>query len=176
MDCNLSSCAHLLARARGWAYTFACLNVTTYCNSFSQTEGVWINETCLKAKIKASVWKTIRKTQYNSYEEAFSILLQTQMVHLEVSFIIYSSLSTPPYFCSTFCGNFWKVRENIPVFEKDSQRLFKIIFPSLYSFSSASSHNSLFTDPLFSLQSPMSVGDKKRKENAGDLLTADAMG
>ena len=39
-----------------------CLNVTTYCNSFSQTEEVWIIETCLKAKIKASAWKTNRKT------------------------------------------------------------------------------------------------------------------
>ena len=34
----------------------------TYCNSFSQTEEVWINETCLKAEIKTSAWKTIRKT------------------------------------------------------------------------------------------------------------------
>ena len=58
----------LLARAWGWPYAFACLNVTTYCNSFSQTEEVWINETCLKAKIKASAWKTIRKTQYDNYE------------------------------------------------------------------------------------------------------------
>ena len=24
---------------------------------------------CLKAKIKASAWKTIRKTQYDSYED-----------------------------------------------------------------------------------------------------------
>ena len=40
----------------------------TYCNSFSPTEEVWINETCLKAKIEASAWKTIRKTQYDSYE------------------------------------------------------------------------------------------------------------
>ena len=38
-------------------------------NSFSQTEEVWINETCLKAKIKASAWKTIRKTQYDNYED-----------------------------------------------------------------------------------------------------------
>ena len=28
----------------------------------------------------------------------FSILLQTQMVHSQVYFIIYSALSTPPYF------------------------------------------------------------------------------
>ena len=69
----LSSCARLLARAWGWAYTFACLNVTTYCNSFSQTEEVWINETCLKAKIKASAWKTIRKTQYSCYENYFQV-------------------------------------------------------------------------------------------------------
>ena len=40
----------------------------TNSNSFSQTEEVWINETCLKAKIKASAWKTIRKTQYSCYE------------------------------------------------------------------------------------------------------------
>ena len=38
-------------------------------NSFSQTEEVWINETCLKAEIKASAWKTIRKTQYDNYED-----------------------------------------------------------------------------------------------------------
>ena len=69
----LSSCARLLARAWGLAYTFACLNVTTYCNSFSQTEEVWINETCLKAKIKASAWKTIRKTQYSCYENYFQV-------------------------------------------------------------------------------------------------------
>ena len=43
------------------------------CNSFSQTEEVWINETCLKAKTKASAWKTIRKTQYNSYEDYFQV-------------------------------------------------------------------------------------------------------
>ena len=42
------------------------------CNSFSQTEEVWINQTCLKAKIKASAWKTIRKTQYSSYEDYFN--------------------------------------------------------------------------------------------------------
>ena len=69
----LSSCGRLLARAWGWAYTFACLNVTTYCNSFSQTEEVWINETCLKAKIKASAWKTIRKTQYSCYKNYFQV-------------------------------------------------------------------------------------------------------
>ena len=48
-------------------------DVTTYWNSFSQTEEVWINETCLKAKIKASAWKTIRKTQYDNYEDQFII-------------------------------------------------------------------------------------------------------
>ena len=41
--------------------------------SFSQTEEVWINETCLKAKIKASAWKTIRKTQYDNYEDYFQV-------------------------------------------------------------------------------------------------------
>ena len=30
-----------------------------------------------------------------------------------------------------FCGNFWKARKNIPVFENDSPQLFKIIFQSL---------------------------------------------
>ena len=54
-------------------HAFACLNVTTYWNSFSQTEEVWINETCLKAKIKASAWKTIRKTEYDNYEDQFII-------------------------------------------------------------------------------------------------------
>ena len=49
------------------------LHVTTYCNSFSQTEEVWINETCLKAKVKASAWKTIRKTQYSCYENYFQV-------------------------------------------------------------------------------------------------------
>ena len=47
---------------------------------------------------------------------AFSILPRTQPVHSEVSFIIYSALSTPPYFCCTFCGHFWRARKNIPVF------------------------------------------------------------
>ena len=42
-------------------------------NCFSQTEEVWINETCLKAKIKASAWKTIRKTQYDNYEDYFQV-------------------------------------------------------------------------------------------------------
>ena len=41
--------------------------------SFSQTEEVWINETCLKAKIKASAWKTIRKTQYDNHEDYFQV-------------------------------------------------------------------------------------------------------
>ena len=49
------------------------LHITTYCNSFSQTEEVWINETCLKAKVKASAWKTIRKTQYSCYENYFQV-------------------------------------------------------------------------------------------------------
>lgn len=62
-----------LARAWEWEYAFACLNVSTYCNSFSQTEKVWRNETCLKAKIKASAWKTIRKTWYSSYENHFQV-------------------------------------------------------------------------------------------------------
>ena len=38
-----------------------------------KTEEVWINETCLKAKIKASAWKTIRKTQYDNYEDYFQV-------------------------------------------------------------------------------------------------------
>ena len=48
---------------------------------------------------------------------AFSILLRTGTVGSEVSFIIYSAPSTPPYLCCTFCGNFCKARKNIPVFE-----------------------------------------------------------
>ena len=40
---------------------------------FSQTEEVWINEACRKAKIKASAWKTIRKTQYDDYEDYFQV-------------------------------------------------------------------------------------------------------
>ena len=63
--------AHPQAYTR--AYTFACLNVTTYYNSFSQTEGVWINETSLKAKIKASAWQIIRKTQYSCYDNYFQV-------------------------------------------------------------------------------------------------------
>ena len=47
--------------------------MNNHMNSFSQTEEVWINETCLKAKIKASAWKTIRKTQYSCYENYFQV-------------------------------------------------------------------------------------------------------
>ena len=63
--------AHPQAYTR--AYTFACLSVTTYCNSVSQTEEVWINETCLKAKIKASAWQIIRKTQCSCYDNYFQV-------------------------------------------------------------------------------------------------------
>ena len=37
------------------------------------------------------------------------------------------------FFC-TFCENFWTARKNIPVFKNNSQRLFKIIFQSLFNF------------------------------------------
>ena len=47
------------------------VTIRCYCNSFSQTEEVWINKTCLKAKIKASTWKTIRRTQYSFYENYY---------------------------------------------------------------------------------------------------------
>ena len=79
-----------------------------------------------------------------------SILLRTRTVHPEVSFITYSALSAPPYFCCTFCGNFWKVRKNIPVFENDSRRLLKSIIISTGSFHRQ--HNGV------------GVGEKKRKE------------
>ena len=55
-------------------WTILSRNVKKFClreeyKGVSQTEEVWINETCLKAKIKASAWKTIRKTQYDNYED-----------------------------------------------------------------------------------------------------------
>ena len=63
---------------------------------------------------------------------AFSTLLRTRTVHSEVSFIIFFFQLYPrlPIFYCSFCGNFWKARKNIPVFENDSQQLFKIIFQS----------------------------------------------
>ena len=33
-----------------------------------------------------------------------------------------------PIFCCTFCGNFWKCRKNIPIFENDLRRLFNSLF------------------------------------------------
>ena len=58
---------------------------------------------------------------------AFSILLRTQTVHSKVLLpFIQRYLRLP-----IFCGNFWKARKNIPVFENDSQKQFKIIFQSL---------------------------------------------
>ena len=61
----------------------------------------------------------------------FSILLRRWTVHVELSFMIYSALPMPPFFCCTFWGNFWKARKNTLVFENDSQRLFKIIIISV---------------------------------------------
>ena len=43
------------------------------CTQFSKNWRGWINETCLKPKIKASAWKTIRKTQYSCYENYFQV-------------------------------------------------------------------------------------------------------
>ena len=61
----------------------------------------------------------------------FSILLRRWTVHVELSFMIYSALPMPPFFCCTFWGNFWKARKNTLVFENDLQRLFKIIIISV---------------------------------------------
>ena len=82
-------------------FSVLCLS-SVLCNSFSQTEEVWINETCLKAKIKASAWKTIRKAQYDNYEDYFSVLciginLLTNKYNLEVWY----------YPCNTCSLKFW---------------------------------------------------------------------
>ena len=54
-------------------------------NAFSQTEEVWINETCRKAKIKASAWKTILKTQYDNYEGFWTNKPETQINMVDYS-------------------------------------------------------------------------------------------
>ena len=54
---------------------------------------------CMKEKLIKSrdPWKS-KRFQITRDIVAFSILLRTRTVHLEVSVIIYSTLSTPPYF------------------------------------------------------------------------------
>ena len=70
-------------------------------NSFSQTEELWINETCLKAKIKASAWKTIRKTQYDNYEDYFQVFRGFSKKSYPEMFV----LSTPYAFKKPFTIN-----------------------------------------------------------------------
>ena len=48
-------------------------NTSLHTVEYYKSEEVWISETCLKAKIKASAWKTIRKTQYDNYEDYFQV-------------------------------------------------------------------------------------------------------